>query len=112
MSEYNLLSTLSAGLAPVDAIQDKGEFRALQLEGLIRRVEARQEIRGRYANLFGTVVFFGVYIALIYLQKGDIEQSSMIQVENCIFEHYSGMYMHMLVVNFELKRPNIKTYSS
>ena len=91
MSEYNLLSTLSAGLAPVE--QDKGEFRALQLEGLIRRVEARQEIRGRYANLFGTVVFFGVYIALIYLQKGDIEQSSMIQVENCIFEHDSGMYM-------------------
>ena len=67
-----------AGLAPVDTTPD--EHRALKLQGLIRRIEARQEIRGRYANLLGTVVFFCVYITMIYLQKGNIEQSSMIQV--------------------------------
>ena len=71
---------LSAGLAPVDDMCNETDFRVLQLEGLIRRIEARQEIRGRYANLLGTVGFFCVYIVLIYLQKGDIEQSSMIQV--------------------------------
>ena len=76
---------MSAGLVPVQGGIDakhEGDFKVQQLQGLIRRIMARQEIRTRYANLLGTVVFFCVYITMMYLQKGNIEQSSMMQVRH------------------------------
>ena len=40
----------------------------------------RKAARKNYINLFGTLFFFGVYVGLIYVQKGDIELSSKVQV--------------------------------
>ena len=67
-----------AGLA--ETTQSGAAFREKQLKGLIRKIMERKATRKNYINLFGTLFFFGVYVGLIYVQKGDIELSSKVQV--------------------------------
>ena len=60
-----------AGLA--ETTQSGAAFREKQLKGLIRKIMERKEARKNFIYLFGTLFFFGVYIGLIYVQKGDIK---------------------------------------
>jgi hypothetical protein len=71
---------LVAGLANSDFVEDIGLFREHQLTGLIKKIMARKQTRTNYTNLLATITFFCLYTSMLFLQKNNIEQSSMILV--------------------------------